>query len=141
MREIWMMQPRFERRSGHGPFTLVQQPRFRAGFDFLRLRAEAGEVDPALARWWEEFSQADESGRHSLLEAVREQQRAAQRSRGRRKPAHLDAHGDALVEAQGAGVSVAPSGEEAAPARKRRRRRRKSAAAAAAPAGDASHEP
>ncbi|GIX24339.1 MAG: poly(A) polymerase I [Caldimonas sp.] len=141
MREIWMMQPRFERRSGHGPFTLVQQPRFRAGFDFLRLRAEAGEVDPALARWWEEFSQADESGRHSLLEAVREQQRAAQRSRGRRKPAHLEAHGDALVEAQGAGASVAPSGEEAAPARKRRRRRRKSAAAAAAPAGDASHEP
>src|SRR5688572_3042764 len=33
MREIWMMQPRFERRIGNGPFTLVEQPRFRAGFD------------------------------------------------------------------------------------------------------------
>ncbi len=38
MREIWMMQPRFERRVGNGPLTLVEQPRFRAGFDFLRRR-------------------------------------------------------------------------------------------------------
>ncbi|MCQ8780394.1 polynucleotide adenylyltransferase PcnB, partial [Escherichia coli] len=37
MREIWLMQPRFERRVGNSPFTLVEQPRFRAGFDFLRL--------------------------------------------------------------------------------------------------------
>ena len=42
MREIWAMQPRFERRLGQSPFGLVEQPRFRAGFDFMRLRAEAG---------------------------------------------------------------------------------------------------
>jgi poly(A) polymerase len=42
MREIWMMQPRFEKRSGNTPFSLVEQPRFRAGFDFMRLRADAG---------------------------------------------------------------------------------------------------
>ena len=34
---------------------MVEQPRFRAGLDFLRLRGEAGEVDPELARWWEEL--------------------------------------------------------------------------------------
>ena len=33
MREIWLMQPRFDRRTGNAPFSLVQQPRFRAGFD------------------------------------------------------------------------------------------------------------
>ena len=68
MREIWMMQPRFERRVGNGPLTLVEQPRFRAGFDFLRLRAEAGEVDAALGTWWEEFSL--EIGRASCRERV-----------------------------------------------------------------------
>ena len=45
MREIWTMQPRFDRRTGSSVFSLVEQPRFRAGFDFLRLRAQTGEVD------------------------------------------------------------------------------------------------
>jgi poly(A) polymerase len=56
MREIWMMQPRFEKRMGSTPFSLVEQPRFRAAFDFMRLRADIGEVDVVLADWWQEFS-------------------------------------------------------------------------------------
>jgi hypothetical protein len=66
MREIWMMQPRFEKRVGSTPFGLVEQPRFRAAFDFMRLRAEGdtgGEVDEVLADWWQEFSMADEPRR------------------------------------------------------------------------------
>jgi poly(A) polymerase len=58
MREIWMMQPRFDKRVGSTPFSLVDQPRFRAGFDFMRLRADVGEVDEVLADWWQEFSDA-----------------------------------------------------------------------------------
>ena len=42
---------------------MVGQPRFRAGFDFLRLRANGGEIDAALATWWETFSLADEAAR------------------------------------------------------------------------------
>ncbi|MBS0315739.1 MAG: polynucleotide adenylyltransferase PcnB [Proteobacteria bacterium] len=83
MREIWMMQPRFDKRSGNTPRSLVEQPRFRAGFDFLRLRADTGEVDEALAAWWQEFSIADEDGRAGLLEQVRAQPRAVRRRRGR----------------------------------------------------------
>ncbi|MGE5117290.1 MAG: polynucleotide adenylyltransferase PcnB, partial [Betaproteobacteria bacterium] len=67
MREVWMMQPRFERRSGNTPLTLIEQPRFRAGLDFLRLRADAGEVDPALAQWWEQFSLAAAERRREML--------------------------------------------------------------------------
>ncbi|TAK79153.1 MAG: polynucleotide adenylyltransferase PcnB [Aquabacterium sp.] len=74
MREIWMMQPRFDRRTGNGPYTLAEQPRFRAGFDFLRLRAEAGEAPEELARWWEGFSLADAEGRRDLLSQVRSSQ-------------------------------------------------------------------
>jgi len=106
MREIWLMQPRFERRVGSGPFTLVEQPRFRAGFDFLRLRADAGEVEAAIAEWWEDFSLADATERARLVEVARTRE-------PRRVPA-----------AEGAGASA--SGSDAAdPARKRRRRRRK----------------
>jgi len=114
MREIWLMQPRFERRVGQGPFTLVEQPRFRAGFDFLRLRADAGEIDAELAQWWEAFSLAGDEERRRLVEAARE------RDHGRR--ATLPA-----------GPAQAGAPAEGDAAKKRRRRRRKPAAGAAGP--------
>ena len=45
MRDIWAMQPRFERRTGKSPYKLLEHPRFRAGYDFLLLRCESGELD------------------------------------------------------------------------------------------------
>ncbi|MBC8055404.1 MAG: polynucleotide adenylyltransferase PcnB, partial [Rhizobiales bacterium] len=74
MREIWLMQTRFERRQGASVATLIEQPRFRAGFDFLRLRGDAGEIDAELANWWEDFSLADDAGRRALLDAARSQE-------------------------------------------------------------------
>ena len=71
MREIWMMQPRFEKRIGSTPFSLVEQARFRAGFDFLRLRAEVSEVDVTLADWWQEFSTADDVAREDLIQQAK----------------------------------------------------------------------
>ena len=38
-----------------------------AGFDFLLLRAEAGEVDSELAEWWNEFRDADPGRREEML--------------------------------------------------------------------------
>jgi poly(A) polymerase len=85
MREIWMMQPRFDKRLGTSPFSLVEQARFRAGFDFMRLRAEVGEVDVLLADWWQEFSTADDSMRQDLMDQVRQEQ-GVQRARAPRTP-------------------------------------------------------
>ena len=79
MREIWMMQPRFEKRTGNMPFSLVEQPRFRAGFDFMRLRADVGEIDVLLADWWQEFSQASDAMREDLVAQLREEQHKGQR--------------------------------------------------------------
>jgi len=105
MREIWLMQPRFERRGGSGPFSLVEQPRYRAGFDFLRLRADVGDADATLADWWEDFALGDEEERRALLEDARQQERRNPR------PAKPEAEGaEPLIDA---------------PAKKRRRRRRK----------------
>lgn len=142
MREIWMMQPRFEKRTGNAPFTLVEQPRFRAGFDFMRLRADAGEVDVVLADWWQEFSLANDGTREDLLAQVRQEQQKGQRrvrvvrpqdkASPAERPASLPvdaAPGEAPDDADDSVPSgEAPSGD--AP-RKRRRRRRKPGGGAA----------
>jgi poly(A) polymerase len=67
MREIWLMQPRFERRSASAAASLVEQSRFRAGYDFLRLRADVGEIPVELADWWEDFHLGDDDEREALL--------------------------------------------------------------------------
>jgi hypothetical protein len=71
MREIWQMQPRFDKRTGSSPAALLAQPRFRAAFDFMRLRADAGEIDMELVEWWESYSMGDEDKRRDLMEAAR----------------------------------------------------------------------
>ena len=52
LREIVGLQPRFERREGRRALRLLNHPRFRAAYDFLVLRAAAGEADAELAQWW-----------------------------------------------------------------------------------------
>ena len=81
------MQPRFEKRVGSAPFGLVEQPRFRAAFDFMRLRAENGEIDEVLSDWWEEFSLADDNLRQDMVDEVRlEQQQRPKLARAPRTP-------------------------------------------------------
>jgi poly(A) polymerase len=82
MREIWALQPRFEQRGGKRPLRLLQHPRFRAAYDFLLLRAEAGEADPELAEWWTRFQEVDESERTAMTPSPA----AKRRRRRRRKP-------------------------------------------------------
>ncbi len=145
MREIWMMQPRFEKRIGSTPFSLVEQPRFRAGFDFMRLRADIGEVDVVLADWWQEFSLASDAVREDLVIQAREELGKGQRRvrvakpqapRTDEAPRHLpsafaqpEADGQAEDDAAGGPPESDEGGEGGgsdAP-RKRRRRRRKPA--------------
>lgn len=52
MIEIFQMQPRFTQRNGKRPQRLLTHPRFRAAYDFLVLRAQAGEAEQELADWW-----------------------------------------------------------------------------------------
>lgn len=56
-REIWVLQSRLKHRNGKRPFRLLEHPRVRAGYDFLLLRAEAGEDVGELAAWWTDFIQ------------------------------------------------------------------------------------
>ena len=85
IKDIWALQPRFAQRSGKRPLRVIEQPRFRAGYDFLRLRAESGEIEAEEADWWERFANVDHDERQAML--VPEKGPARKRRRRRRKPA------------------------------------------------------
>ncbi|MFT5644355.1 MAG: poly(A) polymerase [Janthinobacterium sp.] len=67
MRDIWAMQPRFERRTGKLPYKLLENERFRAGYDFLLLRCASGEIDAEIGEWWTAFYDADVDAREKLM--------------------------------------------------------------------------
>lgn len=84
MREIWQLQAQFENRRGKRPFRLIAQPRFRAAYDFLLLRAQAGEVPQEIADWWTAFQAASPEERNAL--AAGQSGGNTQKRRRRRKP-------------------------------------------------------
>ncbi len=107
MRELLMLQPRFSRRSGIKSLSLLQHPRFRAAYDFLLLRAQAGVADPELAQWWTDVQLLPQEERVALVQS---------------RPA------DGPGIATSGSVATAENGAAAAPGRRRRRRRRGGAA-------------
>jgi len=52
MREMLALQPRFEHTSGKRAAKLLEHKRFRAAYDFFTLRAEVGQADPEIAKFW-----------------------------------------------------------------------------------------
>jgi poly(A) polymerase len=87
MREMLALQPRFHRREGRRALAFISHPRFRAAYDFLVLRAEAGGEDPAVARWWteiQELPQEEQQKRVGADEGQSGQSAGAGRRRRRR---------------------------------------------------------
>ncbi len=85
IKDIWALQPRFEQRTGKRPYGVLQQPRFRAGYDFLLLRVESGEVEAAVGEWWTGFLHASDEHRAAML--LPPAPGEAKRRRRRRRPA------------------------------------------------------
>ena len=85
IKDIWSLQPRFESRAGKRPYGLLEHPRFRAGYDFLLLRAKSGEIEAELGDWWTRFQNADGEGRAQML--LPGQAGDRKRRRRRRNPA------------------------------------------------------
>ena len=84
MREIWMLQLRLESKGGRRSVRLLGHPRFRAAYDFLLLRAEAGEVPEELADWWTEFQETGPEQHEK--QATGKRPRKRRRNRPRRSP-------------------------------------------------------
>ncbi|WP_419418675.1 polynucleotide adenylyltransferase PcnB [Legionella sp. D16C41] len=67
MREIWLLQFRFPKRWGGRAINLLKHPRFRAAYDFLSLRALAGDESLDLAKWWTTFQEAGEEEQLQMI--------------------------------------------------------------------------
>jgi poly(A) polymerase len=85
MRDIWAMQPRFERRTGKAPYKLLENPRFRAGYDFLLLRCASGEIETELGEWWTAFYEGDAAEREQLVATANAAPAGAKRKRAPRR--------------------------------------------------------
>jgi poly(A) polymerase len=83
MREIWALQQRLTITVGKHPLRLLTHPRFRAGYDFLLLRADTDEQATELADWWTRFLALDDAGR---LQATQPEVKAKKGKSRRRKP-------------------------------------------------------
>jgi len=83
MQEIWLLQPRFGHTRGKRPQRLLAHPRFRAAYDFMLLRASAGEADPELAAWWTDLQEGSAEAPPPAPNA--EKRRRPRRRRGGRR--------------------------------------------------------
>jgi poly(A) polymerase len=54
-RDIWCCQPRFQRTQGKQPQRLLENPVFRAAYDFMCLQAMVGLYPFHLSKWWTDF--------------------------------------------------------------------------------------
>ena len=54
-RDMWLLQPRFRNRNGRRARAVLGHPKFRAAYDFLCLRNEAGEELEEICGWWTEI--------------------------------------------------------------------------------------
>jgi poly(A) polymerase len=102
MRELWDLQARLLNRSGRRPYRLLEHPRLRAGYDFLELRCESGEVDLEVAQWWDRFMSAGDDERAAMLLPDKG---GTKRRRRKRRPSRAQ---DGAEEGDAAGAQEAP---------------------------------
>lgn len=114
MRDIWAMQPRFERRSGKAPYRLLENPRLRAGYDFMLLRCAAGEIHAELGDWWTDFMSSDAAGREELLNKHNRSGGAASTPAKRKRRRRSTAKGDVSEDRSHQGDTASPAGPEPA---------------------------
>lgn len=69
IRAIWTMQHWLEQRRPRQVIRLLNDPKFRAAYDFLELRASAYPKLKPLADWWHEI-QFDKSKRTKMIKAL-----------------------------------------------------------------------
>ena len=70
VREMFAAQPRLEQPRGRRALRMLEQPRFRAGFDLLLLRAEMGLASKELADWWTRVQEVSQTDRDRMADAL-----------------------------------------------------------------------
>ena len=70
VREMYALQPRLEGQRGRRSLRLLEQPRFRAAFDLLALRAHVGMAPAEIAEWWTRLQAVNPEEREQMVAAV-----------------------------------------------------------------------
>jgi len=75
MRDTWYLQTQFDRREGSRAQKILEHPRFRAAYDFLKMRGEAdtksGEKLRALGDWWTHYQDARVEERLNMVQSLK----------------------------------------------------------------------
>jgi len=92
MRDIWGLQTRFHYRAGKRAMAVLEHEKFRAGYDFLCIRAQAGEQvsDADLSadcQWWTEIQKQPAEKQKNALFSTAGKSGSAKKKRRRRSPA------------------------------------------------------
>ena len=89
MKDIWILQEKLTRREGKRAYKALEHPKFRAGFDFLLLRAEI-EQEPTLlelSKWWQDFQHSNVETQQMMIKSVAHHRTPrAKNIRKRKKP-------------------------------------------------------
>jgi poly(A) polymerase len=70
MREIWELQLQLPRRGGQRAKRLLEHSRFRAAYDFILLREQAGEDLNGMGEWWTQYQESDEEQKQAMSDAA-----------------------------------------------------------------------
>jgi poly(A) polymerase len=115
IRDMFAMQPRLEQPRGRRALRLLENPRFRAAYDLMKLRAEFGLADPETSAWWTKLQEVSPEERGRMADAM---------GGGPRGPGGGGSGGGSGASG-GSGGSAAGAGGEARPRRRGPRRRRR----------------
>jgi poly(A) polymerase len=90
MKDIWILQDKLNRREGKRAFKTFEHPKFRAGYDFLLLRAEIeqpyhGTQLSDLACWWTDFQQCEAATQQQMVKLVTSKNSVRRRNPRKRK--------------------------------------------------------
>jgi poly(A) polymerase len=87
VREMFAAQPRLEQPRGRRALRMLEQPRFRAGFDLLLLRADMGLAIARSRDWWTQVQEVSQTDRDRMADALAASRAAGEGRRWRRRPA------------------------------------------------------
>jgi poly(A) polymerase len=90
VRDMFALQPQLENPRSRRVLRLIEQPRFRAAYDLLLLRASVGMAQREVADWWTALQAAGPQQRHEMAEALE----AARGGRGGRGDEGATGEGD-----------------------------------------------
>jgi poly(A) polymerase len=85
MKDMMVMQLRFQRQQGRRALRVVEHPRFRAAYDLLRLRVAAGDEEAEVEAFWTKLQGMDSEHRQAAVKPGKGRRRRRRPPRRRRK--------------------------------------------------------